>query len=141
MSPLQARLAKGYTQAYLSYRARVSERTIRTAEKTGAWPRRWSTRRRYAKALGLTTKDLAVHPPWAELLAAQGAQGEGVALSQPQPSGEVAAYGEAACGLPPEASSAAAAVAYGATSVAASAPGPVANDPRTWAPCPGEVIP
>ena len=103
MTPLEARLAKGYTQAYLSYRARISERTIRTAEHTGAWPRRSSTRRRYAKVLGVSPKDLAVHPPWAELLAEREARlragGAGVipaadpALVAPQSEEACVAYG------------------------------------------------
>lgn len=88
MTPLEARLAKGYTQAYLSYRARISERTIRTAEHTGAWPRRASTRRRYAKVLGVSPKDLAVHAPWAELLAEREARLQGahheVSVSAPR---------------------------------------------------------
>ncbi len=113
MTPLEARLAKGYTQAYLSYRARISERTIRTAEHTGAWPRRLSTRRRYAKVLGVSPKDLAVHAPWAELLAEREARLKG-AHQEVSSSAPLAAFTSAAAPV--------ACAAYGLPSVDATQP-------------------
>ena len=124
MTPLQARLAKGYTQAYLSYRARISERTIRTAEHTGAWPRRMSTRRRYAKVLGVSPKDLAVHAPWAELLAEREARLKGSST----PAAELAPDACAAYGLP---------TSDAAQSVAT--PGPVSVSTVLLAPSPTDV--
>ena len=66
MTPREARLARGFTQAFVAFKSKVSAKTIHHAERTGLWPRNLSVRRRYGRTLGVLLKDMELQPPWAE---------------------------------------------------------------------------
>ena len=89
MTPREARLARGFTQAFVAFKSKVSAKTIHHAERTGLWPRNLSVRRRYGRTLKVPLKAMEIQPPWSEQIGGCPAD-DLVEAQQPAPMPEAA---------------------------------------------------